>query len=408
MEIQKRGRWRSEKSVRKYEKHARLLKETCETVDCHAKIWATVDEPHAAIARRGTTPSPASADQTGSQPRIMSESRCRAKLHGIFKQAQRHSRDGRFFLLVGGPARLVSGQIARLSSLGIVVLSGVLSPDFDLNSSTVPTCLVVWVTHGDIAAVWMTQPLALSTGSCLLEACQQAAIAGVHEDLHNDIARHLHAATKNLAVRQVPADLCAFGFPFKKRLTWYIVCVPLYLKLAQRGNNFDHICSFSGQAHQRWKGHFIHRAHRVRYSLLVHLFTCSMARTVGVTNIAGWAESRQGHRWSGRGMQYVVCVLNTHVFDDNVRHVCDTCFDKGKTESCLVKAPAMHASESVLVVSELLCTGVQANAERHAKNETREMCSCWGYKQHSSSSRNSREWRDSNFQQSSRLANLGS
>ena len=38
-------------------------------------------------------------------------------------------------------------------------------------------------------------------------------------------------------------------------------------------------------------------------------------------------------------------------------------------------------------------------------NETREMCSCWGYKQHSSS-RNSREWRDSNFQQSSRLANL--
>ena len=28
MEIQKRGRWRSEKSVRRYEKHARLLKET--------------------------------------------------------------------------------------------------------------------------------------------------------------------------------------------------------------------------------------------------------------------------------------------------------------------------------------------------------------------------------------------
>ena len=27
----------------------------------------------------------------------------------------------------------------------------------------------------------------------------------------------------------------------------------------------------------------------------------------------------------------------------------------------------MHASESVLVVSELLCTGVQANTERHTK-----------------------------------------
>ena len=102
------------------------------------------------------------------------------------------------------------------------------------------------------------------------------------------------------------------------------------------------------------------------------------------------------------------CTLwNTHVYDDNVRHVCDTCLDKGKSESCLVMAPAMHASESVLVIGELLCTGVQANAERHTRNETREMCSCWGYKQHSSS-RNSREWRDSNFQQSSRLANLGS
>ena len=39
---------------------------------------------------------------------------------------------------------------------------------------------------------------------------------------------------------------------------------------------------------------------------------------------------------------------------------------------------AKHASESVLVVGELLCTGVQANTERHTKKETREM----GYKQH--------------------------
>ena len=40
---------------------------------------------------------------------------------------------------------------------------------------------------------------------------------------------------------------------------------------------------------------------------------------------------------------------------------------KGKTESCLVNAPAMRASESVLMVSELLSTGVQANTERHTK-----------------------------------------
>ena len=63
----------------------------------------------------------------------------------------------------------------------------------------------------------------------------------------------------------------------------------------------------------------------------------------------------------------------------------DTCAthvsDKGKSESCLVKAPAMQASESVLVVGELLCTSVQANTERDTWTETRDMCSCWGYKQ---------------------------
>ena len=110
-------------------------------------------------------------------------------------------------------------------------------------------------------------------------------------------------------------------------------------------------------------------------------------------------------------MQVGVCSV------PSVEHACARCQDQtgalhmfcdtNESESCLVKAPAKHASESVLVVGELLCTGVQANTERHTRKETREMCSCWGYKQHSSS-RNSEEWRDSNFQQSSRLANLGS
>ena len=145
-----------------------------------------------------------------------------------------------------------------------------------------------WITHGDIAAVWMTQPLALSTVSSLLEACQQAAIAGVHADFHSDTARHLHSASKNLAVRQVPVDLCVFRFPFKKRS----VSVPVHLKLAQRCNNFDHVCSFSGQAHQCWKGHFIHRAHRVRYTsfiarVLVHSFHAKNS----------WTD---GRRWLGR------------------------------------------------------------------------------------------------------------
>ena len=74
-----------------------------------------------------------------------------------------------------------------------------------------------------------------------------------------------------------------------------------------------------------------------------------------------------------------------------VEHACARCQDQtgalhmfcdtNESESCLVKAPAKHASESVLVVGELLCTGVQANTERHTRKETREMCSCWGYKQ---------------------------
>ena len=34
----------------------------------------------------------------------------------------------------------------------------------------------------------------------------------------------------------------------------------------------------------------------------------------------------------------------------------------------------MHASESVLVIGELLCTGVQANAERHTQGTKRAKC----------------------------------
>ena len=74
-----------------------------------------------------------------------------------------------------------------------------------------------------------------------------------------------------------------------------------------------------------------------------------------------------------------------------VEHACARCQDQtgalhmfcdtNESESCLVKAPAKHASESMLVVGELLCRGVQANTERHTRKETREMCSCWGYKQ---------------------------
>ena len=90
---------------------------------------------------------------------MISESRCRTKLHGLFKQAQRHSKDGQFFLLLGRTDHLVGRQIARLSSLGKVILSEVVSPSFDLNSSIVRNVLRGWIAHGDMADVWMTQPL---------------------------------------------------------------------------------------------------------------------------------------------------------------------------------------------------------------------------------------------------------
>ena len=64
-----------------------------------------------------------------------------------------------------------------------------------------------------------------------------------------------------------------------------------------------------------------------------------------------------------------------------VEHACALCQDQTgalhmfcdtkESESCLVKAPAKHASESVLVVGELLCTGVQANTERPTRKRAK-------------------------------------
>ena len=135
IEIQKRGRWRSEKSVRRYEKHSRLLTKLSD---------ATRKYGQPVMSR-------------------MSRLLCDAMLHSIFKHAQRQSRDGWFFLRLGGSDQLVGSQIARLSSLGVVILSEVLSPGFDLNSPIVRNVLRGWIACGGIAAVWMTQPLALST-----------------------------------------------------------------------------------------------------------------------------------------------------------------------------------------------------------------------------------------------------
>ena len=120
---------------------------------------------------------------------MISKSRCRAKLHGIFKHAQLQSRDSRFFLLLGGFDQLVGNKIACLSSCGVVILSEVLSPDFDLSSSTVRNVLRGWIAAGDIAAVWMTLPPTSSTAACLLKACHQANFVGFYAELISNTNR---------------------------------------------------------------------------------------------------------------------------------------------------------------------------------------------------------------------------
>ena len=79
---------RDKKSVRRYEKHARLLKETSKlSIATHEKVWTTGDKPHAAAAQWRAATSSARVDQTGSQPHMISESRSRAKLRGMYKHA---------------------------------------------------------------------------------------------------------------------------------------------------------------------------------------------------------------------------------------------------------------------------------------------------------------------------------
>ena len=99
------------------------------------------------------------------------------------------------------------------------MFSGGLSPNFDINSSTVRHVLRGWITHGNVAAVWMTQPLSSITISRLLETCQHANVVGCYAEFHSDTA--LHQLANRLVIRQVPVDLCEFGFPLKKRVTLF-------------------------------------------------------------------------------------------------------------------------------------------------------------------------------------------
>ena len=238
--------------------------------------------------------------------------RNRAKLHGIFKQAQRWSKGGRCFLLLGRFDQLAGSQIARQSSLRIVILSEVLSPGFDLNSSFVRKVLRGWIAHGDIAAVWVTQPLTSSTAAFLLFACHQANVVGFYAELSSVTHRQslVHWATNNFVFQQVPVDLCAFGLPFKKRFTLFSVkkmflctcswpdtvttLVTSAPFLAQRIDSWDPVLKID---------FFTDRTEfDMLFLWLVHWFTHSLYEQAAVVRL----NHGQGHRWSGRGMQCAV------------------------------------------------------------------------------------------------------
>ena len=85
-----------------------------------------------------------------------------------------------------------------------------------------------------------------------------ANVGGLYAELHNDTARRsfVHWASKSLVFLHVPVDLCACGFPFRKRLTLFSVSAPVHLKLARRCDIFHHVCSFFWQIASKLEGIF--------------------------------------------------------------------------------------------------------------------------------------------------------
>ena len=156
-----------------------------------------------------------------------------------------------------------------------MILSEVRSPEFDLNSFTVRNVLRGWIAHGDMAAVWMTQPPTLSAAACLLPTCHQTNVVGFYMELISNTNRQSfeHCVNSNFVFQQVPVDLFAFGLPFRKRFMLFSINVPVHLKLARRCDIFGHVCSFSGKAHRQlgfcFQDRFLHRSHRGRCAIFV-------------------------------------------------------------------------------------------------------------------------------------------
>ena len=86
-----------------------------------------------------------------------------------------------------------------------------------------------------------------------------------------------------------------FWLPFRETVDVVFSQRSRQLKLAQRCNNFGHVCSFSGQPHQCWKGHY------------------PSGSPTSISKIYSLVGLNHGkvHRWSGSGMQCAVVLAES-------------------------------------------------------------------------------------------------
>ena len=133
-EIRRRGRWRSEKSVRRNERHVRLLEKISKLSDVTRKYGQLVMSRISRLLSDALSPPPyvlakLIRNHAWSQKLVVASS-CTVFSNILSVKAETVD----FFLLLDVSDQLVGGQVAYLSSLGVMILSEVLSSGFGLSS----------------------------------------------------------------------------------------------------------------------------------------------------------------------------------------------------------------------------------------------------------------------------------
>ena len=156
-----------------------------------------------------------------------------------------------------------------------------------------------WIAHGDVAAVWLTQPLTSSD------------VVGLStEPIHISVSQSFeHCVRTAFGFQQVPVDMCDFSLLFRQRFMLFSVNVSVQLKLARRCNNFGHVCSFSGKSASTTRFLFSRSFSSPNTPSSICKVYCSC--TCSVVPCQGQLDKQatlvglnhgQGHRWSGRAV----------------------------------------------------------------------------------------------------------